>query len=244
MLVLAGMYLPALSQRHERNYISQFGLGYLQTPASVIHLDRGDHAIRPVRLTGLVLDYQRNLLPKKENWSWGLQGAILFYRNWWDLKNGSSYSIPSKAVFALEKLDHVELYGYFKRSFFLSKGGKQYINTYFQVGPAFNFNGNLHAVESLVPLRTDSQMPFLACTISHERSQPVWLPYLRAGAGLEIAGHQKKGGFWVLSPFAELAFWQADKETFTSFPNDPALLSKGHFKWNRTLLGCKLGLGR
>lgn len=244
ILVLAGYCLPALSQRPPKNYRNQYGFGYQQSPRIQINLDQGSYAIRPIKLVGLMLDYNRSTRAGNSHWCWGVRSSIMFYSSWWDLQKGNSYYTPHAELFTIDKFDHVELFGYIKKNLLLTKGPVLSLRATLQAGPAFNINGNLNASEGWVPLRTDNQTGFLACEVFHEKRQPPLLPYLRLGGALELIVDRKSGKNLILSPFAESALFQADKETFTSFPNDPAFLSKGHFKWNRTLLGCRLGLGR
>lgn len=243
ILLWTGCWMSALAQEKEKKNIHVFSFGYQQSPRTQIMLDQGSYSIQPIRVRGIFVEYFCTRRQPDRSWGWGLSGAIMFYSQWWDLLESSSYYTPGTGASGVDKFDHVELVGWLKRNFIILQKPGFTIRANTQGGPAFNVNGNLHAKEGWVPLRSDNQTGFLACEVVHERRQPPWLPYFRVGVGLEYGIHLKNNRVLSIIPFVTLAFFQVDKETFSSYPNDPALRSNGHFQWNRNLFGCKLGLG-
>jgi hypothetical protein len=75
------------------------------------------------------------------------------------------------------------------------------------------------------------------CNVYQEKRQPIWLPYLRVGAGLEFSFKTKKGKLLIVSPFWEKKAFQVDKLHFTNLPEDAQLISSGNFKGSRQQIG-------
>lgn len=222
----------------------RLGAGIAESLRPRVQLLQGAVTLQPVRSINFFIDYHRSIKDGSLNLSWGSRVMFSFYKGWWDLSRGVSYYQPSPSSFSLDKLDQAELFLYLRQQKLLLRGKEISWVFFWQAGPAFSLNSHLNREEGLVSLRSDNGVFFQVCSVVQERRQPFWLPFLRAGAGMDFIVNQYRHRAIALSVFFEIAALQKDRWRYTTLPDDPLLRSTGNFRWNRKLAGFKVSILR
>lgn len=220
------------------------GLGVTVSKQKMLQPQQGTIPLRPVPLVSFFLDYQRDLSHHRLVLSGGARVLVSFYKGWWNLGSTVPYYLPSLAGFSLDKLDQAELFMYLQKKMTIFRGQQFLMRIAGKVGPAFSINNHLHREEGLVATRGDTRAPFQVCNIYQEKRQPLWLPFLRAGLGLEFIFKTRRLAFITLNPFWETKAFSVDKMSFTNLPEDPQFVSSGNFTSNRHQLGFQLSRSR
>jgi hypothetical protein len=220
------------------------GVGMAESLRPRMQLEQGTVSLRPVRSINFLIDYHQSINNWLLNLDWGSRVMFSFYKGWWDLSREVSYYQPSLSSLTLGQFDQAELFLYLRQQKVFLHGKKISWAFFWQAGPAFSVNSHLHRMEGLVETRSDNGAALQVCTVTQERKQPVWLPYLRAGAGVDLIFNQRCGPSIVLNSFFEIAALHQDRLRFTTLPADPVLSSSGYFKWNRHQAGFKFSIQR
>ena len=220
------------------------GVGLAESLRPRVQLMQGAVSLQPVRSIHFFIDYQRSVKGWPLHLSWGSRVMLSFYKGWWDLSREVSYYQPFLSSFALDKFDQAELFVYLQQQKVFLRRKEVSWAIFWKAGPAFSLNNHLNRQEGLVGTRSDNGALFQVCTVVQEERQPVWLPFLRAGAGMDFIANQYRRRAFVLSAFFEIATLQKDRLRFTILPDDPLLRSTGNFRWNRNQAGFKVSFLR
>ena len=222
----------------------RLGVGLAESLRPRLQPMQGAVSLQPVRSINFLIDYHRSIKDWPLHLSWGSRVMFSFYQGWWDLSREVSYYQPSPSSFSLDKFDQAELFLYLQQQKVVLRRKESSWAFFWQAGPAFSLNNHLNREEGLVGTRSDNGALFQVCTVTQEKSQPVWLPFLRAGAGVDFIVNQYRHRAIVLSAFFEIAALQKDRLRYTTLPDDPLLRSTGNFRWNRKLAGFKVSILR
>jgi hypothetical protein len=227
----------SLHKRRAARRLHEFGVGVTTAGPKILEPRQGTIPLQQMALVGFFINYQQAIERSRLNLTWGSRLQVSFYKGWWNLGTAVPYYQPSVTSFSLDKLDQAELFLYLQPGKTLLYRKSFSVSVVAKAGPAFSINNHLNRTEGLVETRSDNGMAFQVCNVYQEKRQPLWLPYLRVGAGLEFSFKTKKGNLLLVSPFWETKVLQVDKLKFTNLPEDAQLISSGHFSPHRHQAG-------
>lgn len=225
------IHASALSQTQYQIGIGA-GLSFLQ----LVDMTTGTVGLKFKPDKNVLIDYNRTI-NKKNNISLGAQARMNFSSYWYEPNKAISY-YSEREHDPLFEFESIELSFYLKKYFRILRGGNNSIHLFVNLGPGFNINeGNFNGNRTGV--RDDNSQYFQISRNKH-RAQKLFIPYLIVTGGLEIHKRFQKKYYLGISPFITWIGLQSENNDLTVLKDDPANISTGEFKRNRSGYGVRL----
>ncbi len=214
----------------------QLSLGAGQSFLQSVNMKTGDIGLNFKQDKNLFIDVNKTI-NKKFRLAAGIMAKVNLASFWYELNTSIPY-YTERAHVPIFEGESVEVVPYLKKYFELHSSNKIRINSFLQGGISFNINEG-DAQQNRSGVRDDNDQSFTISRI-FENTQKLYIPYLRLTGGFEI--HKKIGKqHWLgISPFITWAGLQSENNDLTVLPDDPAYISTGKFKRNRSGYGLRI----